>query len=252
MNLRSPLKGQQLLFLSVLSLALAGGARGQDLVIMQDRQQPGKVLGVSAAGLQIQIGQGSISLPLASIKEVRLGTLPPEFAAAQKALMAKNFPEAQTALKALEKYRGLPAEWAQQATGMVGDLYIEMGQIDKAEAAYKDFQRLYPAAAGGPQAEVGLARLAVAKKDFDGAKQKLEPLAAKAIVEKNVPANLAYAYSQVFYLLGQIKEAGGDLPAALEDYLRTVTLFYGDRAAVALAQEKADSLRKAHPELFIP
>ena len=193
-----------------------------------------------------------MSLPLASIKEVRMSVLPPEFAAAQRALSAKDYPAAQKALQALEKYRGLPAEWAQQATAMLGDLYIEMGQTEKAETAYKDFQRLYPAAQGGPQAEVGMARLAVAKKQYDAAKTKLEPIVTKALGEKNVPANLAYAYSQTFYLTGQIKEAAGDFTGALESYLRTVTLFYGDRTAVAQAQEKADELRKAHPEIFIP
>jgi hypothetical protein len=52
--------------------------------------------------------------------------------------------------------------------------------------------------------------------------------------------------------MGQVKESEGDLAAALEDYLKTVTLFYYDRTAVASAQEKADALRKANPKVFIP
>ena len=55
-----------------------------------------------------------------------------------------------------------------------------------------------------------------------------------------------------FYLLGQVKESEGDFTAALQNYLRTTALFYADRTAVAQAQEKADALRGAHPEIFIP
>lgn len=238
---------------------LAGGpllssAQGQDVIILQDgRTLPGKVVGVSASGVQIQLdAKNSFALPLAQLKEVRMATVPPEFAAAQKALVAKDYNGALTNLKALEKYKGLPTDWAQQAAGMLGDVYVEMGQVDQAEAAYKEALRLYPGAQGGPQADLGQARLAVVKKDFETAKQHLEPIATKALAEKNVPPGLGSTYSQAFYLLGQAMEATGDLPGALEDYLRTVTLFYQDRAAVAQAQEKADALRKAHPEVFVP
>jgi hypothetical protein len=259
MTLRPASKPQQLLFLAVaLGGFLAGGgwasnASAQDVVILQDgRQMPGKVLGASPAGLQIQIGQGSVTLPMSTLKEVHMAAVPPEFAAAQKALVAKDYKGALAALKALDKYKGLPTDWMQQAAGMVGDAYVELGQADQAEAAYKEAQRLYPGAQGGPQSDLGLARLALVKKDFDTAKQHLEPIATKALAEKNVPAGLGSTYSQAFYLLGQAKEAGGDLPGALESYLRTVTLFYQDKAAVAQAQEKADALRKAHPEVFVP
>jgi hypothetical protein len=34
--------------------------------------------------------------------------------------------------------------------------------------------------------------------------------------------------------------------------LKTVTLFYYDRAAVTQAQQKADALRQANPAVFIP
>jgi TolA-binding protein len=223
------------------------------LTLQDGKQQVGKVIGASATGVKLQIGQGSIiTLPMGLVKEVKMQTIPPEFAAAQRAFEAKDYDKTLTALKALAGYRGLPAEWAQEATAMLGDLYIEKGDVANAEAAYADFQRLYPTAKNGPQSEVGLARLAVAKKDFETAKGKLEPITAKALEEKNVPPGLGYAYSQAFYLLGQVKENAGDFSAALENYLRTVTLFPQDRAAAAMARDKADALRKAHPEIFVP
>jgi hypothetical protein len=49
-------------------------------------------------------------------------------------------------------------------------------------------------------------------------------------------------YGQAFYLMGLIHEHEGNLPAALQDYLRTVTLFFEDPATTAKARERADFL----------
>lgn len=256
MTLRLPIYSQQLLFVATCLLGLlAGAARGQDTLINVDNTQlPGKILGVGPTGVQIQIttpGGGSTTLtqPFARIKEARMAVIPPEFAQAQTALAARNFDAALTALKALEKYKGLPADWAQQATAMVGDVQIEKGDIQKAEATFAEFQKLYPTSA---QAELGLAKLAVAKKDFASAKGKLEPTVAKAAEDKSVNQRSGLAYGQAFLLMGQVKESEGDLKGALECYLKTVTLFYYDKAAVALAQQKADALRQANPTVFVP
>lgn len=200
------------------------------------------MLGVSGTNLQIQVGQGTMGLALASIKEVRMA-VPPEVAQAIKAFQERDYKKVQVLLKSLEKWKGLPPEWAQGVTAMFGDVQAELGDMVKAEAAYKEFQRLYPSAQGSAQAEVGMARLAVGRKEFATAKAKLDPVATKALGEKNFNRELGRAYSQTFYLLGQIAESEGKNEEALEHYLRTVTLFYHDAPTVALAQEKADALR---------
>jgi hypothetical protein len=92
----------------------------------------------------------------------------------------------------------------------------------------------------------------VAKKDFATAKGKLEPVLAKAAEDKSVNARSGFGYSQAYLLMGQVQEGEGDLKGALESYLKTVTLFYYDRAAAAQAQQKADALRKTNPNVFIP
>ncbi|HEV7406566.1 MAG TPA: tetratricopeptide repeat protein [Chthoniobacteraceae bacterium] len=255
MTLRFSFPRQQLLFVATCILSvLAGAAKGQDVLIKTDgSQQLGKILGATPAGVQIQItvggGASTLTQPMATIKEARMAVIPPEFAQAQKALEARNYDAALAALKVVEKFKGLPADWAQQATALVGDVYIEKGDVPKAEAAFAEFQKLYPTSA---QAELGLAKLAVAKKDFAAAKAKLEPVLAKAAEDKNVNQRSGFAYGQAYMLMGQVKESAGDLQGALECYLKTVALFYYDRAAVAQAQQKADALRQAHPAVFIP
>ena len=91
-----------------------------------------------------------------------------------------------------------------------------------------------------------MARIAISKKDYDAAKQKLEPITAQALKEKVPAPAVAPAYSQAFFLLGEVQEAQQDYSAALENYLRTVTVFYHDRTAASSAQERADALRKDH------
>lgn len=253
MTLRSPFKPQQLLFLALTLAGLTLTGRAQDVIQLQDNTViNGKILGVNGTSVMIQDARGTAGRPMAQIKAIQMAA-PKQWTDALKAITEHKYDDALKSMAELAGFKGLPVQWAQQMTATFGDIYIEKGDVDKAEAAYKDFQRLYPAAAqpGGP-ADIGLARLAVAKKDFETAKAKIEPVTAKAMEDKN-PANAAaYGYSQAFLVQGQIKEAEGDFAAALENYLRTVGIFYQDRAAVAAAQEKADALRKAHPEVFIP
>ena len=248
MKLRFRFVRQQLLFLFGCVAVLIGAVtmvRADIVTTTDNRRQEVKVIGVSGSTLQVQVGAGTLGLPLASIKEVQMAA-PPELAQAQQAFAAKDYKRALSLITQLtEKYKGMPAEWAQLATGMLGDLYVALNELPKAEVAYKEFQRLYPGG-GSLQADVGMARIAASKKDFATARQKLEPITAQALKEKNVSRLHAYAYSQAFLVLGQVKESEGNAPGALEDYLRTVTIFHHDPAAVSAAQERADALRKDH------
>lgn len=243
MNLRASFPRLQLLFLLgvIAYTTLESSAPGDVVTTMDGRRTELKILGVNGPMLQVQVPAGTVGIPLASIKEVQM-VVPPEFAAANRHFAAKEYSKALAIIKALtDKFKGVPVDWAQQATGMLGDLYITNNDLPKAEAAYKDFQRLYPGI-GSTQAEVGMARVAISKNELAAAKQKLQPIADAALKEKFVPRANAFAYSQTFLALGQIKEKEGDLPGALEDYLRTITLFYHDPSAVSLAQERVDDL----------
>lgn len=256
MKLRCSFSSQKCLFAFGLSFAalmcLGAGALAQDRLQYRDgRTQDVKILGANGTQVLIQVGTGSMGVAFATVTSVTMAP-PPEFAPAVTACAAKQYDKALPALKAIaDKYKGLPTEWARQATSLVGDIYVAQNKLKEAEAAYKDFQRLYPGA-GSEQTEVGMARIAVARKNFAEAKQKLEPIAAKALTQKAPPAGLETAYSQTFLLLGQIAEADQKPAVALENYLRTVTLFAEDRTAVAAAQERVDYLRKQDPTLTVP
>jgi hypothetical protein len=254
MKLRPPFSIQQLLFSAGCAFLFGASASAQDTVITTDNQQRQvKVIGVSPSGqnLEFLVGQGKLGLPLSSVKEVRMAP-PPDYVRAFQAYQAKDFKKSLDLIKPIaDRFKGMPSPWAQQAVSMLGDLYIAVDDLPKAEAAYLDFKKMYPGG-GSLQSEVGLSRLAVAKKDYDTAKQKISPITEAALKEKTPAASSALAYSQAFFVSGQVKEAEGNLSGALEDYLRTVTIFYQDRAAVSAAQDRADTLRKEHKDVAVP
>lgn len=260
MKLRVPSPLQQLLSASGCALLLAsqaiaqapaGGAQATFKVKGSAVVQQGQVVGASASGVQIKIGAQMITLAPGMFESFQMPP-PPEYGNGYQAYTAGELPKALALIKSVtDRFKGLPTDWAQYATGMLGDIYVATGEYDKAEAAYNDFKKLYQAAGGSsPTSEVGLARIAVAKKDLAGAKARLEPIITAALAEKTVPPAKQLAYSQAFLVSGQLKEEEGNLQGALEDYLRTVTLFYHDPSAVTAAQQKADALRsrdKDHP-----
>lgn len=255
MKLRYSFSSRQRLFaLGICILVLFGQSKmfAQDRLVFRDgRTQDVKILGANGTSVQIQASGGSVSIPLALISTVTMAA-PAELAAVNKAYEAGEYAKALPAAKALaEKYKGLPLEWAKQAASRVGDIQVALGNLQDAETSYKEFQKYYPGA-GSVQTDIGLARIAIARKDFDSARQKLEPIAAEALKTKTPPAGKGAIYSQTFYLMGQLAEAEGKPSIALENYLRTVTIFSDDHGAVTAAQEKADALRKNNPNLTVP
>ena len=167
---------------------------------------------------------------------------PPEYSLAMQAVAAKDLPKASALLSALvAKYKGLPADWAQQAMALGGFLALQGGDMSKATLAFSDFKNFYPTA---PEGKVGAAAIAASKKDYAAAKDLIAPIVEEALKQKDVPLASRFAFSRALYISGTVKESENDLSGALEDYLRTTTIFYHDAAAVASAQDRADALRK--------
>lgn len=263
MNLRAPSQRQQILFAIVFACSLFSAAHAQApasphaLKLRGSAPLPGTILGVSGNGVQFQTQAGTLTYPLANVESVQMPA-PPEIAQAQAAFEANEYPKALTLAKSVaDKYKGLPTEWAQLALGLTANLYIATGDIPKAESTLTEFETLYKGTAG-LQSDVGRARIAVAKKDFLTARDKAGPITEQALKEKNVPYGNRIAYSGAFYVMGRVKESEKDLPGALEDYLRTITIFYHDSTAKNGAQERADALRKDNKnkktteQLFVP
>ena len=218
----------------------------------------GQIVGVRDGNVVINqatsTGTGQASYNLSLVARVTVAT-PEAFRAGLAAYQAGSWDKALADLKPLvDQFRGLPVDWAQQAAGLLGDLYLEKKDVAKAEEAYNDYRRFYPGdVAGQLRLSVGQARIAFARNQSAQAKQQLQAITQAAL--KNpalVTRQDGAVYGQAFYLLGQIQEGERGYQDALQNYLRTVTLFYQDGAVAVRAEKSADALRAAHKDLTVP
>jgi hypothetical protein len=223
---------------------------GNDLVVMKPaaaNQPPKTYQGVLITGVQgnrmmVRDASGEVGYDLAQVQEIRK-LAPPEFVAAQKHVEAGNFDSALPAVKAVaDKFKGLPISWAQEATAMLGNLYVSLGKLTEAETAFADYERLYGATSSGA-AKIGKARLAAAKKRFTEARSLASDIVSGAMSKKNISRAESQLYGQAYFILGQCDEGDNKLPEAMENYARTVAIFYQDPAIVKEAQKRIDDLR---------
>jgi len=213
----------------------------QDVVVQKNNlRSEGQVLSVADGKLRIKIGPAETSIAMDQVASVTKAVP----AAYENALAEWAKGDANKTLAVLkplvDTFPGLPTPWAERASALLGEVYLSLDQLPAAEAAFAAFQKAYPGSAS--LSDIGLARLAVAKKDFAAAKTKLTPLVPEAAKVKMAEAGKSAMYGQAFYLMGVVRESEGAYPEALQDYLSAVTLFYEDKAVVAKAQERATFL----------
>jgi tetratricopeptide (TPR) repeat protein len=237
-----------------LALVILWGAvsmlRAQDFIVQKDGQRrEGEILGVVDGKLKIKVGPAETGIAMDQIASVTMAA-PKEYEDAIKVWQEGNANRTLSLLKpVVVAFRGLPTEWAERAAALLGDVYLSLGQLPAAESAFAEFTTSYPNATS--LSDIGLARLAVSKKDFAAAKAKLLPIVSEADKVVAAPAGKSAVYGQAFYLIGMVHESEGAYSDALRDYLTTVTLFHDDRAAVAKAQERADVLVK-EKQVIVP
>lgn len=230
-------------FALTVFLAASALACAQDAVIQKSGvRSDGTILGVTDGRIRIKVGPAETSIGLDQTDSVTKAA-PKAYTDSLAAWQKGDATATLATLKPLvDTFRGLPTPWAERASALLGDVYLSLDQIPNAETAFAAFQKAYPEATS--LADIGLARLAVEKKDYATAKAKLTPIIEEASKVTLAPTGKSAAYGQAFYLMGTVHEAEGSLPEALQDYLSAVTLFYEDQAVVAKAQARADILIK--------
>lgn len=239
------------LLAAVLALGAAMvSAMAQDVVVQKDNQRrEGTILGLADGKLKIKVGPVETSIAMDQVASV-IKAAPKGYDDALAAWQSGDAAKTLTQLKPIvDSFRGLPTPWAERASALLGEVYLSLDQLPAAETAFVDFQKAYPNSSS--LSDIGLARLAVSKKDFATAKAKLEPVIAEAATVTLAAPGKSAAYGQAFYLMGLVRESEGAFPEALQDYLSTVTLFYEDKAVVAKAQERADVLVK-EKQVIVP
>lgn len=232
------------------SFAQAPAPAGADTVIMKPTSptaQPQSLVGVSIVGVRggmvtIKNAQAEFATNLNQIQEVRKAA-PTEFTQAQRFIEAGELDKALPLMRSVsDRFKGLPIQWAIDATSTLGNIYISLGKLPEAEMAFNDFQQSYPAA-GGAATGIGKARLAAERGKFAEARAIAAPLVVDALTKKNVSRAESQVFGQAFFVLGKVAEGEGKLPEAMENYCRTVAIFYQERSVVKEAQKRIDDLR---------
>jgi predicted Zn-dependent protease len=221
--------------------------RAQDVIVQKDGQRrEGEITGfkTDAKGdaIRIKIGPAETTVQMATVQSVEKEA-PADFEAASDLWRAGNATGALAKLEPLtQKFSGLPTPWAERATSLLPELYIFQGRASDAEMAFKNFQKLYPTA--GSSSELLLVRLAIAKKDFMTAREKLTPIVEAAKQTKLPTGTDAVTMSQGLCLMGEIQEATGEKSEALGNYLLVTTIFKNDPSSVTRAATRAEALEK--------
>ena len=249
----------RVLFLCACSTVFLPGLRAQELpakIYLQGNPTPqeGRITGVQGDAILLTVPNGRTSVPLSQVARVEAAA-PPAYATGMAAYNAGSYDKALADLRPIgDGFHGLPLDWAQQTLAALGSIYLEKNEVPKAEAAFNDYRRYYPAAPGNKlQLEVAQARIAFAKNNASQARQVLEPITRAALkAPAEVTRGDGAVYGQAFYLLARLQERENNFQGALENYLRVATLFYQDATLANRAQKGADDLRAAHKGLSAP
>ncbi len=227
--------------LCLLLLATSVSALAQDVLVLKNGQRREvQVIGVADGRVRFKAGPAETTLPLDQVAAVRMQA-PKAFEDAVEVWKTGDAAKTLPLLKPLvDNFRSLPAPWAERASALLGSVLLESGDLAGAEEAFAAFQKAYPEATG--LADIGLARLAVEKKDFATASAKVAPIVEAGKKTLLAESGKSSEYGQAFYLMGNVLENDGKFPEALEHYLLAVTVFYEDPAVVARAQARADAL----------
>ena len=142
-----------------------GIAPAQDLVVQKDRQRrEGEILGVADGKLKIKIGPAETSLPLEQVASV-VKAPPKAYDDAMNAWQDGNANKTLSLLKPIvDTFRGLPTDWAERSSALLGDVYLSLDQLPAAESAFAEFAKAYPESKS--RSDISLARLAVSQEGF--------------------------------------------------------------------------------------
>ena len=235
----------------IVSMAACSFAtsHAQDAVVQNDgKTSNGVITGVRADAVRIKIGPVETAVPLKNVKSVTMAA-PADYAVIIAAWSKGDAAATITKLLPLvQTFKGLPTPWAERACSILPEVYLTINKLTEAEVALAEFQKLYPKSVSSSQ--LLLARLSLSKKDFIGAKARLEPLVKEAKATKLPKGSEAVTYSQALLLMGNVLEQSDQKPEALENYLLVTTIFNKDNASAAQAEVRAKAL--AEEKVIVP
>lgn len=183
--------------------------------------------------------------------------IPASYQTGMKQFSEGKYKEAISSLEPIvTKFKGAIDPRVGTALITVADSYVALNELTKAEPLYNEFAKLYPDQVS--RSNVGLAKLALSKGDAQKVLTLLGSFDKEASEVQSPSRSQERAFCEAYYLLGQAYEKNKDYTKALEAYLKSAVIYNGYQEIAALAQAKADELRKVHnpekqtPVVFVP
>jgi len=225
---------------SALLVAGLQWAGAEDVIYTQTQTNRGQVKAVSSTAVTLVTALGEMNIPRASI--VKLDVVAPVPILKGIAAFEKgNYREAQINLTGVTTYLGLDAEWAEKGLIALAKCVLAGGDLAKAESQFNDFIQAYPPPASehSVDAELGLAMVAIAKKDYETAMAKFIEV-AEPFDKVLKPSRDQIANASECYLgMGKCLESQDKLDEALVAYLKVVALYFSDTACPEAAYQAA-------------
>ncbi|MCC7518661.1 MAG: tetratricopeptide repeat protein [Verrucomicrobiae bacterium] len=227
--------------LAAIALMMTGAgfqsADAQDKVFRATGGDPivGRVERVDDVKVYIALPAGMTSVDRAQVARVEV-TRP---TALDEASAALDQGRAGVAVKALDpfiqKYRGLPQDWIEEATVRFAEAAVAAGDLSKARVAFADFQKFYPKSRFSEAIRAGEAEMFYADKKPEEALKRFEAIVAAHEKELVLSDAEARVLGRACLRLGQIYAALKQPEKALDSLLRVTTLYDQDPATTAEA-----------------
>lgn len=227
-------------FLSAAAVVvlLTGSSTKADIISSTSGDYTGQVVRANATDVVIKQGQNEFTIPKATIKKLEVAK-PAELDAAREALKTGKGLQAVTTLKALvEKYAGLPTDWAVDAMAMLCDAQMAVKDYVSAKRVLDDAVRLYPGETAR-RLEVKADHLLALQGNQAKAIENLKAFLAVMTKRELLTDQDEYAVAEAYVILGDCLVANNALEDALDSYLKVVTLFDLDDDRTTEAQCKA-------------
>lgn len=195
----------------------------------------GKIERVDDTKVYVTLGAGSTTVDRAQVARVEV----PRPAALDEAFAAMDKGKAADAIKgldpAVQKYRGLPQDWIEEATARLGEAAVAAGDLAKARTTFADFQKFYPNSRFAGSIRAGEAEVLYADKKPEEALKRFEEIVAAKEKDLAPPDAEARMLGRACLRIGQIYAAMKQPEKALDSLLKTTTIYWQDPAAFAEA-----------------
>ena len=232
--------------LFALALVVAGAPPAlADTIVTRNGSQTGAITKVTKDAITIKTGEAELTISRKDIVRVEAGE-PKEVKQARAAVKAGNHSDAIELLRPVaERLTGLGVAWVPESLLLLADAGIQTRDLALAKKTIESLQADYPTWLAEGAAEARLARIQCEQKQCEPAIAAANGVVAKLLKKEFLNGGEEQAIAEAYLVLGDCQSAAEQKEAALDSYLRVVTLFDLDAARAGQAQFKAAKLYEA-------